>query len=98
MSRSSRRSGRSPRLADPQRVPSLDRCRQHARGRPFGARGQPGDSVPQLFIPKLIEMYRAGAFPFDRLISLYDFEQINDAVTDTQSGKAIKPVLRVRKP
>jgi aryl-alcohol dehydrogenase len=57
-----------------------------------------GDSVPQLFIPKLIEMYRAGVFPFDRLISLYDFDQINDAVADTQSGKAIKPVLRVRKP
>jgi aryl-alcohol dehydrogenase len=55
-----------------------------------------GDSVPQLFIPKLIDMYRAGVFPFDRLIRMYEFDQINDAVTDTQSGEAIKPVLRVR--
>ena len=55
-----------------------------------------GDSIPQLFIPKLLDMYRAGNFPFDRLIRLYDFEQINDAVADTQSGAAIKPVLRVR--
>jgi aryl-alcohol dehydrogenase len=55
-----------------------------------------GDSVPQLFIPKLIDMYRAGVFPFDRLIRMYEFDEINDAVTDTQSGEAIKPVLRVR--
>jgi aryl-alcohol dehydrogenase len=41
-------------------------------------------------------MYRAGVFPFDRLISLYDFDQINDAVADAQRGDAIKPVLRVR--
>ena len=76
---------------------SIDVVRMLTGGRSVRGVSQ-GDSVPQLFIPKLIELYRAGAFPFDRLISLYDFEQINDAVTDTQSGKAIKPVLRVRKP
>ncbi|MEH0420782.1 NAD(P)-dependent alcohol dehydrogenase [Streptomyces sp. B21-083] len=54
-----------------------------------------GDSVPQLFIPQLIDMYRAGIFPFDRLLSHYDFDDINTAVADTRQGKAIKPVLRI---
>ncbi|MFJ4920305.1 NAD(P)-dependent alcohol dehydrogenase [Streptomyces sp. NPDC088725] len=54
-----------------------------------------GDSVPQVFIPQLIELYRAGRFPFDRLVSFYDFADINEAFADTRSGKAIKPVLRI---
>jgi aryl-alcohol dehydrogenase len=55
-----------------------------------------GDSVPQWFIPKLIAMYREGVFPFDRLLRFYDFGDINDAVEDTRSGEAIKPVLRMQ--
>ncbi|MFE4922867.1 NAD(P)-dependent alcohol dehydrogenase [Streptomyces sp. NPDC056661] len=54
-----------------------------------------GDSIPQLFIPQLIDLYRAGRFPFDRLITFYGFEQINEAATDTRTGAAIKPVLRM---
>jgi len=54
-----------------------------------------GDSVPQLFIPQLIEMYRAGAFPFDRLVKFYDFEQINQAFDDAKKGLSVKPVLRI---
>ncbi|MGW4029325.1 NAD(P)-dependent alcohol dehydrogenase [Streptomyces sp. NPDC004838] len=54
-----------------------------------------GDSIPQLFIPQLIDLYRTGRFPFDRLITTYDFDEIDEAVADTRSGAAIKPVLRV---
>jgi aryl-alcohol dehydrogenase len=54
-----------------------------------------GDSVPQLFLPKLVELYQAGRFPFDRLVRYYDFEDINRAFDDTRSGKTIKPVLRI---
>ncbi|MFD9665062.1 NAD(P)-dependent alcohol dehydrogenase [Rhodococcus sp. NPDC059968] len=54
-----------------------------------------GDSIPQLFIPELIKMHQAGRFPFDRLVTFYDFADINTAVADTQSGKAIKPILRI---
>ncbi|MEU5402422.1 NAD(P)-dependent alcohol dehydrogenase [Streptomyces sp. NPDC005963] len=54
-----------------------------------------GDSIPQLFIPQLIDLYRAGRFPFDRLVTPYAFDQINEAVTDTRTGAVIKPVLRV---
>jgi aryl-alcohol dehydrogenase len=56
-----------------------------------------GDSVPQLFIPKLIKLYKAGKFPFDRLIKFYDLGDINQAIADAKSGDTIKPVLRVSK-
>jgi aryl-alcohol dehydrogenase len=54
-----------------------------------------GLSVPQVFIPKLLNYYRLGRFPFDRLIRFYDFEDINRAFADTKSGKVIKAVLRM---
>ena len=54
-----------------------------------------GLSIPQVFIPKLLNYYRSGVFPFDRLISFYDFRDINKAFEDTKSGKVIKAVLRM---
>lgn len=54
-----------------------------------------GSSVPQTLIPQLIELYKQGMFPFDKLIKIYDFEDINQAEKDSKSGKTIKPVLRV---
>lgn len=54
-----------------------------------------GDAVPQRFIPRLIELYRAGRFPFDRLVRFYEFADINVAMDDARSGKTIKPVLRI---
>ncbi len=56
-----------------------------------------GDAVPQLFIPKLIELYQGGQFPFDRLIKFYDFSDINQAIADAKHGDTIKPVLRISK-
>lgn len=52
-----------------------------------------GDSIPKLFIPELIEYYKAGKMPFDRLIKFYPFEELQDAVDDMLSGKTIKPVI-----
>jgi len=52
-----------------------------------------GDSVPQIFIPRLIKLYRRGKFPFDRLLKFYDFNDINRAMKDSLNGKTIKPVL-----
>ena len=54
-----------------------------------------GDAVPQHFIPKLIELYQAGQFPFDRLVKFYDFSDINRAMADAKHGDTIKPVLRI---
>jgi aryl-alcohol dehydrogenase len=52
-----------------------------------------GDSVPQLYIPKLIRMYEKGDFPFDRLLRTYAFDDINQAFDDSESGETIKPVI-----
>jgi aryl-alcohol dehydrogenase len=53
-----------------------------------------GDAIPDLFIPKLIELYSQGRFPFDQLITYYPFDDINKAVEEMEEGKVIKPVLR----
>ncbi|OYW45832.1 MAG: aryl-alcohol dehydrogenase [Sphingomonadales bacterium 32-68-7] len=52
-----------------------------------------GDAYPGLFLPRLIEFWRQGRFPFDRLLTFYPFEEIARAFEDAHSGKAIKPVL-----
>lgn len=54
-----------------------------------------GDAVPQLFIPRLVELYRAGRFPIDRLVRFYDFDDIEAAFAAAGSGEAVKPVLKV---
>ncbi len=54
-----------------------------------------GCCVPQLFIPRLLEFYRQGRFPFDKLVEFYPFEDINRAFADTKNGKAVKAVLRM---
>lgn len=52
-----------------------------------------GDSVPRTFIPKLVELYKQGRFPFDKLIKTYAFADINEAVADSEKGVTLKPVL-----
>lgn len=53
-----------------------------------------GNSIPKLFIPKLVELHKLGLFPFDKLIKEYKFEDINRAFEDSHKGIAIKPVIR----
>ncbi|MRX71259.1 zinc-binding dehydrogenase [Bacillus lacus] len=55
-----------------------------------------GDAVPNVFIPQLIEYYKAGQFPFDKLVKFYEFDQINEAFEESKAGKAIKPILRIQ--
>lgn len=52
-----------------------------------------GDAAPRLFLPKLIDYWRQGRFPFDRLIQTYRFDEIGRAFEDVASGRVIKPVL-----
>ena len=42
------------------------------------------------------ELCRQGRFPFDRLVKTYELSEINQAAHDSESGKVIKPVLRMR--
>ena len=53
-----------------------------------------GDSVPTVFLPRLIEPWRQGRFPVERFMTFYDFDQIERAARDAEAGDVIKPVLR----
>ena len=52
-----------------------------------------GAAEPQTFIPKLVQFYKEGLFPVDKLAAYYPFEQIHQAFADSASGKSIKPIL-----
>lgn len=54
-----------------------------------------GDAHPGLFLTQLVEYWRQGRFPFDRLLTFYPFAEIEQAFADAHSGKAIKPVLLI---
>jgi aryl-alcohol dehydrogenase len=54
-----------------------------------------GDSVPGLFLPRLVALWEQGRFPVDRLMTYYDFDRINEAAADAESGAVVKPVLRM---
>ncbi|MCD9076574.1 hypothetical protein [Staphylococcus haemolyticus] len=51
------------------------------------------DAIAQFEISQLIELYKQGQFDFNKLVKFYDFEYINQAILDSNSGKVIKPVL-----
>lgn len=53
-----------------------------------------GDAKSDEFIPQLIDLYKQGKFPFDKLVKFYDFDQINEAIHDTETGATIKPIVR----
>lgn len=53
------------------------------------------DAIAQFEISQLIELYKQGQFDFNKLVKCYDFEYINQAILDSNSGKLIKPVLLI---
>ena len=54
-----------------------------------------GDSVPDIFIPRLVDFFMDGRFPFDKLVKFYPFDNIAEAMADADSGATIKPILRM---
>ena len=54
-----------------------------------------GDSIPDIFIPRLIDLHSKGRFPFDRLVKFYDLDQVNEAADEAEEGTTLKPVLRM---
>lgn len=52
-----------------------------------------GDAVPDIFIPQMIELWRQGNFPFDRLIRKFPLSAIEEAVHLSESGDVLKAVL-----
>ena len=53
-----------------------------------------GESVPDVFLPRLIALWQQGRFPVERIMTYYDFDEIDRAAHDAEDGLVIKPVLR----
>jgi aryl-alcohol dehydrogenase len=53
-----------------------------------------GDSNPDTFLPKLVDLFMKGKFPIDRLVTFYPFARINEAIADALAGKVVKSILR----
>jgi len=55
-----------------------------------------GDVVPQIDIPRWLDLYMAGKLPIDKLITRsYSLDQINEAFQDLQNGKLIRGVIKI---
>jgi len=52
-----------------------------------------GSAAPRLFIPKLIDLWRQGRFPVERMIARYDFADFDRAWHDCETARVVKPVL-----
>ena len=52
-----------------------------------------GAANPQLFIPKLVQYFKEGKLPVDKLCKYYEFDQIHEAFEASHNGSVIKPVL-----
>lgn len=52
-----------------------------------------GNAVPEIFLPRLIELQRQGLFGFEKLITHFKLDEINAAFTGMEDGSVIKPVL-----
>jgi len=46
-------------------------------------------------VAELIELHLAGQFPFEKLIGYFDFAEIDQAIAASESGRVVKPVLRM---
>jgi aryl-alcohol dehydrogenase len=53
-----------------------------------------GNAKPQTFIPRLLELWQADRFPFDRMIEEFPLDRIQEAEEASLSGRVVKPVLR----
>jgi aryl-alcohol dehydrogenase len=54
-----------------------------------------GDSQPDDFIPKLVDLMMEGKLPVEKMMTFYELADINRAAKDSSEGRTIKPVLRM---
>ncbi|QNG21329.1 NAD(P)-dependent alcohol dehydrogenase [Rhodococcus triatomae] len=52
-----------------------------------------GDVDPHTFIPRMVDYWREGRFPFRKMITTYPFEAIGDALAAVRAGDVVKAVL-----
>jgi Zn-dependent alcohol dehydrogenase len=60
---------------------------------------QARDAIQRLtgreLVPHLIELYKQGRFPVDKIVGNYRFAEIQRAIADMETGRVIKPILRM---
>ncbi len=54
-----------------------------------------GEGRSSVLIGSLIELHRQGRFPYDRLVTVYPLEEVEQAIAASASGAVVKPVLRM---
>ncbi|KAH7398554.1 hypothetical protein BKA66DRAFT_521374 [Pyrenochaeta sp. MPI-SDFR-AT-0127] len=52
-----------------------------------------GNARPSKFVPQMIEWYRQGKFPIEKLAKTYPAEDFEKALHDMHTGATIKPIL-----
>ena len=52
-----------------------------------------GDCDANQVIPELVDHWRNGDLPVERLVTTFDMDAINDAIAAAKSGRVIKPVI-----
>ncbi|QKJ20719.1 alcohol dehydrogenase catalytic domain-containing protein [Microbacterium hominis] len=52
-----------------------------------------GDAVVERDIPRLVDLWRAGALPVEKIVTVYPLDAIGQAIDDTRAGRTVKAVL-----
>jgi len=52
-----------------------------------------GDVNPREFVPQMIQWYRDGKLPIEKLVRMYQVNDFEQALHDMHSGETIKAVL-----
>lgn len=47
------------------------------------------------FIPRMIQYYKNGQLPLEKIVTFYKFEEIEQAFKDSLSGNVVKPILKM---
>jgi aryl-alcohol dehydrogenase len=54
-----------------------------------------GEGQSEALLPTLVELHAQGRYPFDKLVTFFDLDQVNEAMAASASGEVLKPVLRM---
>lgn len=57
-----------------------------------------GSGRSRELIPAVMDLYRQGRFPFDRLVEYFDLGDVSAALEASNSGEIVKPILRMPSP
>ena len=78
----------SPTFSIPHPHPTFPFPQNHAN-----THSSPGDAVPRDFIPQMIQWYRDGKFPIEKLVTFLPVADFPTALKGVETGEMVKPVL-----